>query len=286
MSLKRILVLASGSPEDRTALDFAAWIAGQHRAHADVLPVYPDAAADTVAMGLTLGAVLLPEAVAELAAAERGLQSQIEQAAREAAHSVDVVYGEGEGVPRLCMLSRGLRPDLALSRQTPLCDLVILSQEEVQAGGAYNLVSHALLGDQVPILIARGDPDRLSGDAAIAWDGSAQAGRAVRAALPLLAMASAIHILQCERTLDRTVADPDVDRLNAYLKLHGVGSGTLTLVEGPRDGEAMAAMAEAQQVGLLVAGAWGHSRLQETLFGGATRSLLHRVSGPSLLMAH
>ena len=40
------------------------------------------------------------------------------------------------------------------------------------------------------MLIARQDAESLSGPAAIAWDGSPQAGRAVKAALPLLAMAS------------------------------------------------------------------------------------------------
>jgi nucleotide-binding universal stress UspA family protein len=37
---------------------------------------------------------------------------------------------------------------------------------------------------------------------------------------------------------------------------------------------------------LLVAGAWGHSRLREAVFGGATRTFLACKDGPSLLLAH
>ena len=37
---------------------------------------------------------------------------------------------------------------------------------------------------------------------------------------------------------------------------------------------------------LIVAGAYGHSRLREFVFGGVTKTLLHAVDGPSLLLAH
>ncbi len=286
MSLKRILALASGGDGDPTALAFAAWLAGQHDAVAEVVPTYPDSAVDMIALGMALGATLSPQALEEVTAAERALQSHIEEAARRAATQADVVFGAGEGAPRLSVLNRGLRPALALSRHAALADLVVLAQESLQAEAGRELLAQALLTDRAPVLIARGNPDRLTGPVAIAWDGSPQAGRAVRAALPLLAMSSAIHVLQCVTTLDQRAADPDVDLLNDYLRLHGVGTGVATLVEGHDEGAALIAAAEVSQAGLLVAGAWGHSRLRETVFGGATRSFLNRKDGPSLLLAH
>ena len=99
-------------------------------------------------------------------------------------------------------------------------------------------------------------------------------------------MASAIHVLQCVTGLDQRAADPDIDPLNAYLKLHGVGAGVAMLVEGEDEGATLMAAAEGKQAGLLVAGAWGHSRLRETVFGGATRGFLRGKDGPSLLLAH
>ncbi len=286
MSLKRILVLASGEAGDMTALAFAAHLAGQHDGVVEVVPVFSDSAADMIALGMALGASLSPEAVGELAAAERELQDRVSNAARQAAQEADVVFGAGDGAPRLSVLTRGLRPALALARQTALADLVVLAQAGLRSGSGRELLGQALLGDRAPVLVARGDPERLSGAAAIAWDGSPQAGRAVRAALPLLAMASSIHVLQCVNSLDPRNADPDIDLLNAYLKLHGVGTGVPTHVEGADEGEALIAAAEGLQAGLFVAGAWGHSRLRETVFGGATRSFLRREDGPSLLLAH
>lgn len=286
MSLKRILALASGGAGDASALAFAASLAGQHDGVAEILPVYPDSAADMIALGMTLGASLSPEAVEELAAAERALQDRVEDAARRAANEADVVYGAGEGAPRLAVLTRGLRPAVALSRQAALSDLVVIAQKSLDDGSVRELLGQALLADRAPVLVARGDPERLAGPAAIAWDGSPQAGRAVRAALPLLAMASAIHVLQCVTGLDPQSGDPDVDTLNAYLRLHGVGAGELTLVEGADEGAALLAMVKAKEAGLLVAGAWGHSRLREAIFGGATRAFLRQTYGPSLLLAH
>lgn len=286
MSLKRILTLASGGAGDPSALAFAAWLAGQHHSVVEVIPVYPDSVADMIALGMTLGAALSRDAVEALAAAERELQDRIETAGRRAAKGADVVFGAGEGAPRLSVHTRGLRPALALTRHAALADLVVVAQEDVLTGPGKDLLGQALLADRAPVLVARGDPDRLAGPAAVAWDGSPQAGRAVRAALPLLAMASAVHVLQCVTSLDRQAADPDIDLLNAYLRLHGVGAGVATLVEGPDEGAALVAAAEAGRAGLLVAGAWGHSRLRETVFGGATRSFLGRKDGPALLLAH
>jgi len=42
----------------------------------------------------------------------------------------------------------------------------------------------------------------------------------------------------------------------------------------------------AQGVDLLVAGAYGHSRLREFVFGGVTRTLLAATDGPAMLLAH
>jgi nucleotide-binding universal stress UspA family protein len=286
MSLKRILALASGGAGDPSALAFAAWLAGQHDAVVEVVPTYPDSAVDMISLGMALGATLSPDAVEELAAAEREMQNHIEAAARRAANEADVVFGAGDGAPRLSVLTRGLRPGLAVSRHAALADLVVIAQEDLETEPGKALLGQALLADRAPVLVARGDPDRLSGPAAIAWDGSPQAGRAVRAALPLLAMASAIDVIQCVSSLDRQAAEPDIDLLNDYLRLHGVGVGVATLVEGYDEGAALIAAAEARQAGLLVAGAWGHSRLRETVFGGATRSFLGHKAGPSLLLAH
>ena len=286
MSLKHMIALAAGGNGDGQALGLASSLASQHDGVVEVLPFYPESAADMVALGMTLGATLSQEAIEELAAAEHGLQVRIETTAKAAANEADVVFGAGEGAPRMSVLGRGLRPPMALNRIAPLSDLVIFGQGHLDQGPGRDLFGQCLLGDRAPILVARLEADSLSGPAVIAWDGSPQAGRAVKAALPLLAMASEIHIVQCVTGLDRVATDPDTDLLNAYLKLHGVGEGSPVLIEGADEGAALIAAAKGKLATLLVAGAWGHSRLREAVFGGATRAFLNCKDGPNLLLAH
>lgn len=286
MSLKHMIAIAAGGNGDGQAVEMASSLARQHDGVVEVVPIYPDSAVDMIALGITLGATLSSDAVEQLAAAERELQARIEETARAAAGRADIVFGPGEGAPRISVLGRGLRPALAMSRHSALTDLVVVGQGHLDEGAGRDVFSQSLLADRTPVLVARHDPDSLSGPAAIAWDGSPQAGRAIKAALPLLAMASEILILQCVTGLDRSAADPDVDPLNAYLKLHGVGQGTPVLVEGEDEGAALIAAAESRTAGLLVAGAWGHSRLRQAVFGGATRSFLRQKQGPNLLLSH
>lgn len=286
MSLKHMIAIASGGPGDREALALAGSLANQHQGAVDVLPVYPDSAADMIALGLTLGATLSREAIEELAVAERELQTRIENAARAAAREAEIVFGHRPGAPRISVLGRGLRPGLALGRHAALSDLVIFGQGHLDRGEGPDLFHQCLLDDRAPVLVARHDEDSLAGPAAIAWDGSPQAGRAVRAALPLLAMASEIHVIQCVSGLAREATDPDIGSLNAYLKLHGVGEGVSALVEGEDEGAALIAAAQGRSAMLLVAGAWGHSRFREAVFGGATRAFLRCKSGPNLLLSH
>lgn len=286
MSLKHMIAIAAGGDGDSQSLGVAASLASQHDGVVEVLPIYPDSAGDMVALGLTLGATMAQETIEELAAAERVFQDRIVLAAKAAANEADVVFGAGEGAPRMSVLGRGLRPPLALSRFAPLADLVIFGQGHMVQAAGRDLVGQCLLGDRTPVLIARQEADSLSGPAVIAWDGSPQSGRAVKAALPLLAMANEIHILQCLTGLDRETTDPDIDPLNAYLKLHGVGEGSTVIVEGADEGAALIAAAKVRMATLLVAGAWGHSRIREAVFGGATRAFLACKDGPNLLLAH
>ena len=51
-------------------------------------------------------------------------------------------------------------------------------------------------------------------------------------------------------------------------------------------GPALLRAAKSLDANLLVAGAFGHPRLQEYIFGGTTRALLNAADGPSLFLSH
>ena len=51
-------------------------------------------------------------------------------------------------------------------------------------------------------------------------------------------------------------------------------------------GQAILDSAQAIGAGMLVAGAFGHPRFQQFIFGGATRTLMQSEDGPSLFLSH
>jgi ribosomal protein S13 len=161
-----------------------------------------------IALGITLGASLSREAVEQLVAAEHELHLRIEAAARAAADAADVVFGSGEGAPRVSVLSRGLRPGLALSRHVAISDLVVFGQGHLDRGVGSELFSQCLLSDRAPVLGARQDAQSLSGPAAIAWDGSPQAGRAVKAALLDQSLVAGIGNIYGDEILHRARVHP------------------------------------------------------------------------------
>jgi nucleotide-binding universal stress UspA family protein len=124
------------------------------------------------------------------------------------------------------------------------------------------------------------------GDNIIAWNAGREALRAVHDAMPLLEKAKKVTLFafSSRPSALRKSAEMLVDHLAA----HGVkaehisdwtNTGDLTAVE------ALFASLDTQDADLIVAGAFGHSRIYEGLFGGVTLDLMHQQSLP-VLMSH
>lgn len=285
IGLKLIVVLASGRERDERAINFGAQMAVEHDAKVEILPVYSDSAADMIALGAAVGAALSQTVIDELLAAEGEVQRRIETVARMGAAKRGAAFGFGDGGSRISVLARKLQPALALARRTALADLVVLAHDQSGDSPMRRHLGEVLLNLGAPVLVARGDGG-VAGAAAIAWDGSRQAGRAIRASLPILQRASSVHVVQCPTGLNFQVNDPDIGRLKDYLDLYGVGIDDVELAEGDDEGAALLSLAQSRGATLFVAGAWGRSRVRETIFGGATRTFLQKDEGPSLLLAH
>jgi len=115
----------------------------------------------------------------------------------------------------------------------------------------------------------------------IAWDGGRLAARAVRDAMPLLAGAASIHILSIN---EQSAATASAAALSLHLNQHGLQT---RIERGSADSNAVqpALLSIAADCGLdlLVMGGYGHSRLQERILGGVTRSMLQAMTVPTLM---
>jgi nucleotide-binding universal stress UspA family protein len=123
-----------------------------------------------------------------------------------------------------------------------------------------------------------------SGVAIVAWDGSAAAAAALREATPILAYASAVHIVEIDKFHDGGIP---VDEGATYLSRHGIHPSILReKTHGMMPiSEKLIDLAEKMRAEYVILGAYGHSRLTEAIFGGVTRSMLLHTTVP-LILAH
>lgn len=169
-----------------------------------------------------------------------------------------------------------------------LADVIIVSLPALgrrAMGDPLPIVPDLAINSRVPVLAVPASTARFesTGRAMVAWDGSHEAAMALCSARPLLALVGEVHVVTVEEKAKRDFPPLDASE---YLSRHGIGS---EIHEWPRKGrtveEALAAAALELQADWIVMGAFGHSRLRETIFGGVTRYLLAEARVP-LLLAH
>jgi nucleotide-binding universal stress UspA family protein len=112
--------------------------------------------------------------------------------------------------------------------------------------------------------------------AAVAWDHSRSATRAVADALPILQAAKRVHVVTVvdEKHLHKPGSGVELCK---HLARHGV-EVTFDHVQakGRSIGDVLEAHVIERNIDLLVMGGYAHSRLREFILGGATRSVLTR----------
>jgi len=169
-----------------------------------------------------------------------------------------------------------------LSAESRLCDVVVFTNDPARGRGPLGETFQQVLGEeQRPVLIAR-EGLKVGGVVAVAWDGGKEASRAARLALPLLERASRAVILAAPKASARTF---DPGRLQSYYAARGVAAELELLPDSGDAAPVLLYAARKAQADILVAGAFGHPRLQEFIFGGTTRSLLNS-DHPSLFLSH
>jgi nucleotide-binding universal stress UspA family protein len=117
----------------------------------------------------------------------------------------------------------------------------------------------------------------------IAWKAGRESARAVFDALPLLAGAETVDILEIKERRDGGSSLAPDTTIAASLARHGIKATVRTSVAadiGIGD-EILSRLADAG-ADLLVMGAYGHSRMRELIFGGATRHIFRHMTVPTL----
>ncbi|MDQ6629738.1 MAG: universal stress protein [Pseudomonadota bacterium] len=167
-------------------------------------------------------------------------------------------------------------------------DLLVLGQQATadEPGAAPpGFVETVILESGTPAIVVPHPHRQASlGDCVlVAWNGSAPAARAMKAALPLMRNASQVHVA----TWSRQPAVAPFSRLDvqAWLHRHGIAAQIHRRDPTAHVADELLLVAAELHADLVVMGCYGHSRIREQLFGGVTRASLATLPVP-VLMAH
>jgi nucleotide-binding universal stress UspA family protein len=118
----------------------------------------------------------------------------------------------------------------------------------------------------------------------VAWKDTTEARRAIADALPLLRQAKNIVVAEIpEADGEQSAAEARVGDVVAWLSRHGL-IASVRVPEGNRDATAqLDDIADDLGAGLIVAGAYGHSRFRELVLGGMTQHLVMQCARCVLL---
>ncbi len=173
--------------------------------------------------------------------------------------------------------------DVAVQRAAAF-DLMVAASASVMEA-LKEIAERSMLQARRPVLLApRHEAIKLD-SAMIAWDESPECWHAVSAAISFLRQAKEVRVVSIDRDVKRRKRSQD--EVLTYLGCHGiVGTAEVVAPDVNSIGAELLTIAAEHEVGLVVMGAYSHSRLRELLFGGATRHVLQNSSTRSVLLAH
>lgn len=267
MSYKSILAaFVANDPRNEAVAKAAAQLAAAHNAHLTGLHMTPPIALPVYA------AVPVPGDL---------LDSYYEDAGADARETGGVVE---EACSAVGATSREWRAEsgpvvACLKDAAPFADIVVLAQHQ---GGEYGwIVGEAALTLGVPVLAVpeAGAFNSFGQSILLAWKPSRECTRAVRDAMPMLRAADRVIVLRANAEDDGLESE-----IGAHLARHGVKVDVKDItIDEVSVGNAVLNMVVDENCDTVVMGAYGHSRMREYVFGGATRLVLESMTVPTLL---
>jgi len=287
MSIRVILTPLFGDTADASAVSAGLRLAQRFEAHLSALFVRldPSDAVPLVGEGISPAIIeqLIQAAEAEMDRQRRAARSAFETACGMAGIAVVEAPGGARTASAGWREVTGRREEL-IPAKARASDLVVFARADEASPDLAGVLEATLLSGGRPLLLLPpAAPAKLGDRVAIAWNGRAEAARAVAGALPFLDAASAVAVLTAATR--RTPPEVALD-LVEYLAWRGIAAERRP-VEAKDEPVADALLRAAREAGadLLVMGGYGRTRLSELVLGGVTRRMLSHADLPEL-MAH
>ena len=280
MAYKSLLTLSTGAKGAATAVAAAARVAHQMDAHLDALALGIDRSQlgyAYVGAGAVVLQVAMDRAEAEAKENRAALQAALDAESPDLRQALD-----------MAVTQIGALTELVAARAR-YSDLVVLPKPYAETGvEGEAVIEAAMFQGMAPVLVVpeSGLPEAAPKRIVLAWNQSREALVAARRAMPFLKRAEQVVI---------TVIDPPAHGLERsdpggllcqLLVRHGIRAEVSVLARTlPRISDVLLRQCRDLDAGMLVMGAYGHSRFREAILGGATRNMLEQAEVP-VLMAH
>ncbi len=163
-------------------------------------------------------------------------------------------------------------------------DLLVVGQPDPDSPAVTDgLAEELLMASGRPILIVpyTGNQSQIGRRVMVAWRATREATRAVHDAMPILEQAEEVIVYSVNPEDRDHIAGADIC---THLARHGVNATPRHIVAPDMGvGDSILSAVADNSIDLLVMGGYGHSRLRELAFGGATREIMHAMTCPVMI---
>lgn len=204
-------------------------------------------------------------------AARQAYDAVTAEHAKQLAGHVPVWRGDLSGAEELGLVTR-------------LMDFIVMVQPHgANAGLAMACLDSVLYRARRSALLVPPDMSAFEfSDILVAFNGSAEAARAVSTSLPILRRANKIFVLCVGR---QPASTPGTDELIGYLESHGVSASVTRNTRDESVESSIDRFTQDLNINLVVMGAYTHTHLRQKILGGLTTHMLKHAKSP-VLLAH
>ena len=264
MSYATLLVVSDLNPKSANRLKIAANLAERFKARVigiaaqDVIVPLSMAQSDAFA-----DADVWAQAQAEIARHLQLVEQQFREAFKDHANQIEWRSAVAEPVSFITEESRAA--DLIIAGKTTDETLLDPTDLVMRAGR--------------PALLIPDEAESLKAERVlISWKDAREARRAIRDALPFLRLAQKTIVAEIDEDENPAAASRRVADVVAWLATHGVQANGVSEAASESPAAQLGKIAAREDADLIIAGAYGHSKLREWVFGGVTRDLFLKSS--------
>lgn len=279
MAIKDLLVAYDGNESSNAAVRFAVQMAAKYKASITGMHVYR-----TEKYESHIRRWIPPEVIQNLREAESSVEKSIEDT-----FNAEIKTAKFKG--KVKWIAHEGQPDILLPRFARYFDMMIAGQfsNVDQSGGGSLSAEELLLRSGKPIITVptayHAQP--FKEEAAVAWDGSRSAARALTDAMQILETKKRLDVIRLisdDEDKDKRVL-PEHD-LIAHLEAHNINAKLVQLKSGRGSaGRTILDHCAETKPDVLVMGAYGRGRFGTLLFGSTAQYVLKNMTVP-VLMSH